>query len=237
MTSLAGQTVLVTGANRGMGREYIGQLLNRGATKVYAAARDPRTIDDSDPRVSALALDVTDASSIRAAGHAAPDVGVLINNAGVLRGSSVLDPDTSGLRQELETNLFGPLAMASTFADGIADRSGAIVNVASVLAWWPVGASYGVSKAAMWSATDSMRLELASRGVQVVGVYVGLVDTDMADFADSPKADPADVIRQVLDGIESGADEVLADELTRRVRAQLGEPIQARLQGASTTAD
>ncbi len=110
------------------------------------------------------------------------------------------------------------------------------VNVASVRAWWPVGASYGVSKAAMWTATDSMRLELAPRGVQVVGVYVGLVDTDMADFTDSPKADPADVIRQVLDGIESGADEVLADELTRRVRAQLGESIHARLQGASNTA-
>ena len=134
MTSLAGQTVLVTGANRGMGREYIGQLLDRGAAKVYAAARDPRTIDDSDSRVIALALDVTDVSSIREAGQAAPDVGVLINNAGILRGSSVLDPDTTGLHQELETNLFGPLAMASTFADRIAERSGAIVNVASVLA-------------------------------------------------------------------------------------------------------
>ena len=118
--------------------------------------------------------------------------------------------------------------MASAFADRIAERSGAIVNVASVLAWMPVGASYGVSKAAMWSATDSMRLELAPRGVQVVGVYVGLVDTDMAKFTDSPKSDPADVVRQVLDGIESGADEVLADEMTRGVRAQLSKPIHAR---------
>lgn len=232
MTSLAGQTVLVTGANRGMGREYVGQLLDRGVSKVFAAARDPRTIDVGDPRVTALALDVTDPSSVRAAGQAAPDVSILINNAGILRGSSVLDPDTSGLREELETNLFGPLAMASTFADRIAERSGAIVNVASVLSWWPVGQSYGVSKAAMWSATDAMRIELASRGVQVLGVYVGLVDTDMASFADSPKAHPAEVIRQVLDGIESGADEVLADELTRRVRAQLGESIDERLRGA-----
>lgn len=235
MTSLAGQTVLVTGANRGMGREYIGQLLDRGVAKVYAAARDPRTIDSSDPRVIALGLDVTDASSIRAAAESAPDVGILINNAGLLRGTSVLDPDTTGLRQELETNLFGPLAMASTFADRIAARSGAIVNVASVLSWWPAGGSYGVSKAAMWSATDSMRLELAPRGIQVVGVYVGLVDTDMADFADGPKSNPADVIRQVLDGIESGDDEVLADDLTRDVRAQLGKPIRDRLQGAPTT--
>ena len=102
---------------------------------------------------------------------------VLINNAGILRGASVLDPDTSNLREQMETNLFGPLAMASAFADRIAQRSGAIVNLASVLAWLPVGQSYGVTKAAMWSATDSMRLELASRGVQVVGVYVGLVES------------------------------------------------------------
>jgi NAD(P)-dependent dehydrogenase (short-subunit alcohol dehydrogenase family) len=117
------------------------------------------------------------------------------------------------------------------FADQIADNDGAIVNVASVLAWLPVGASYGVSKAAMWNATDSMRLELASRGVQVVGVYVGLVDTDMASFSDSPKSDPADVVRQVLDGIEAGADEVLADDLTRTVRAGLSKAVSERTLG------
>jgi NAD(P)-dependent dehydrogenase (short-subunit alcohol dehydrogenase family) len=228
MTSLAGQTVLVTGANRGMGREYIGQLLERGVTKVYGAARDPRTIDVLDPRVVPLQLDVTDAASVTAAAEAAPDVSVLINNAGIARPTSVLDSDTSKLRAEMETNLFGPLAMASAFADRIAERSGAIVNVASVLAWIPVGASYGVTKAAMWSATDSMRTELAPRGVQVVGVYVGLVDTDMGAFSDSPKSHPADVVRQVLDGIESGADEVLADEMTRAVRAQLNKPIRER---------
>ena len=161
----------------------------------------------------------------------ATDVSVLINNAGISRATSVLDPDTSRLRDELETNLFGPLAMASTFADRIAGRSGVIVNVVSILAWMPVGASYGVSKAAMWSATDSMRTELAPRGVPVVGVYVGLVDTDMSKFTDYPKSDPVDVIRQVLDGIESGADEVLADEMTRVVRAQLGKPIHARSGG------
>ena len=162
MTSLADQTVLVTGANRGMGREYVAQLLDRGVTKVYAAARDPRTIDGADPRVVPLQLDVTDATSVADAAAVASDVSVLINNAGIYRATSVLDPDTSNLREELETNLFGPLAMASTFADRIAERSGAIVNVASVLAWMPVGASYGVSKAAMWSATDSMRIELGS---------------------------------------------------------------------------
>lgn len=225
MTVLTGQTVLVTGANRGMGREYVVQLLDRGAAKVYAAARDTAAIDLADPRLIALQLDVTDAASVAAAAETASDVSVLINNAGILRGASVLAPDTTGLRAELETNLFGPLAMASAFADRIAERSGAIVNVASVLAWLPIGASYGVSKAAMWSATNSMRLELGPRGVQVMGVYVGLVDTDMASFADAPKSTPQDVVRQVLDGIESGADEVLADDFTRQAWAQLGKPI------------
>ena len=140
----------------------------------------------------------------------------------------MLDRDTSALRAELETNVFGPLAMASAFADQIGEQAGAIVNVASVLAWAPFGASYSVSKAALWSATDSMRLELAPRGVQVVGVYVGLVDTEMAAFSDRPKSAPAEVIRQVLDGVESGADEVLADEFTRQIRAQLGKLIHER---------
>lgn len=229
MTSLAEQTVLVTGANRGMGREYVAQLLSRGVTKVYAAARDPRTVDVADPRVVPLQLDVTDPTSVAAAAESASDVSVLINNAGIVRGASVLGQDTSKLREEMETNLFGPLAMASAFADRIVEKSGAIVNVASVLAWLPIGASYGVTKAALWSATDSMRLELGSRGAQVVGVYVGLVDTDMTKFNDGPKSDPADVVRQVLDAIESGSDEVLADEMTHQVRAHLNKPIRERL--------
>jgi NAD(P)-dependent dehydrogenase (short-subunit alcohol dehydrogenase family) len=231
MTSLRNQTVLVTGANRGMGRHYVTQLLDRGVAKVYAAARDSSQVDATDPRVVALTLDVTDARSVAEAAKAASDVSVLINNAGIVRGASVLETDASKLREELETNLFGPLALASAFADRIADRGGAIVNVASVLSWLPVGASYGVSKAAMWSATDSMRLELGPRGVQVVGVYVGYVDTDMASFTDAPKSDPAAVVRQVLDGVEGGADEVLADELTRNVRAQLDKPIGERALG------
>jgi NAD(P)-dependent dehydrogenase (short-subunit alcohol dehydrogenase family) len=228
MTALADQVVLVTGANRGMGREYVEQLLDRGVAKVYAAARNPDSIEVSDARVVPLQLDVSDAASVAAAAEHATDVSVLINNAGISRGGSVLTPDTAELREELETNLFGPLALASAVADRIAERSGAIVNVASVLAWLPVGGTYSVSKAALSSATDSMRIELAPRGVQVVGVYVGLVDTDMGAFSDSPKTPPADVVRQVLDGLEAGAEEVLADELTRQVRAQLSTPLHER---------
>ena len=149
---------------------------------------------------------MTDAASIAAAAGVATDVGVLINNAGILRGAAVLRPDTAAMREELETNLFGPLALAFQRSQtSCPPQRDTIVNVSSILAWLP-GGSYGVSKAALWNATNAMRTELAPRGVQVVGVYVGLVDTDMAAFApDSAKSRPEHVIRRVLDGIESGA--------------------------------
>src|SRR5437763_3601198 len=124
MTQLAAQTVLVTGANRGMGREYVSQLLDRGVAKVYAAARDPRTIEAADPRVVPLQLDVTDPASIARAAETAHDVSIVINNAGIFRGDSVLNPDASTLRLELETNLFGPLALVSAFPDRLVQRSG-----------------------------------------------------------------------------------------------------------------
>jgi NAD(P)-dependent dehydrogenase (short-subunit alcohol dehydrogenase family) len=228
MTKLAAQTALVTGANRGLGREFVHQLLERGVSKVYAAARDPKSIEVTDPRVVPLELDVTDPESVARAAELADDVSVVINNAGILAGASVVGDDTSQLRNELEVNLFGPLAVTSAFADSVSARSGAVVNVASVLSWLALGGSYSISKAALWSATDSMRLELGPRGVQVVGVYVGYVDTDMAAGVEAAKTSPAEVVRQVLDGIESGASEVLADTLARDVRANLNQPVGAR---------
>jgi len=229
MSQLVQQTALVTGANRGMGREFVRQLLDRGVAKVYAAARDPRTVVVDDPRVVPLRLDVTDAASVARAAEDAPDVSVVVNNAGIARGASVLDPDTATLRSELETNLFGTLAVASAFADRLVQRSGVLVNIASVASWLPMSGSYGVSKAAVWSATDAMRLELGPQGVQVVGVHVGYVDTDMTATVDAPKSRPADVVRQVLDGVEAGAVEVLADDITRAVRDGLNQPVQTRL--------
>jgi len=226
MTDLARQTVLVTGANRGLGKEFVTQLLERGVAKVYAGARDESTIEIQDARVVPLRLDVTDPESVRLAAVAAPDVTVVVNNAGLFASTSVLDPDTSALRRELEVNLIGPLAVASAFAAPVRSAGGAIVNVASALSWAALGQTYGVSKAALWSATDSMRFELAPEGVQVVGVYVGYVDTDMVAAVDAPKSHPADVVRQVLDGVEAGALEVLADETSRSVKANLHRPIQ-----------
>ena len=228
MTQLAAQTALVTGANRGLGREFVHQLLERGVTKVYAAARDPKSIDVTDPRVVPLQLDVTDPDSVARAAELADEVSVIVNNAGILAAASVVGDDTAQLRRELEVNLFGPLAVTSAFADGVSERSGVVVNVASVLSWLALGGSYSVSKAALWSATDSMRIQLGPRGVQVVGVYMGYVDTDMAAGVEAAKTSPADVVRQVLDGIESGASEILADDLARDVRASLNQPVGAR---------
>jgi NAD(P)-dependent dehydrogenase (short-subunit alcohol dehydrogenase family) len=229
MTQLVNQTVLVTGANRGIGREFVRQFLDRGVAKVYAAARDPQTIATGDPRVVPLQLDVTDAGSVARAAELAQDVSVVVNNAGIARGVSVLDADPTTLRSELETNLFGTLAVASAFADRLAQRSGVVINMASVASWLPTGGTYAVSKAAVWSATDAMRLELGPRGVQVVGVHVGFVDTDMVATIDAAKSDPADVVRQVLDGVEKGDVEILADDLTRAVRASLHQPVETRL--------
>lgn len=228
MTELAGQIALVTGANRGLGREFVNQLLERGVEKVYASARTPEAIEITDPRVVPLRLDVTDSSSIAAALEVADDVSVLINNAGVAAMVSVLDPDSAAMRAELEVNLFGPLAMTSALSDSLVKRSGVVVNVASALSWLALGRSYSVSKAALWSATDAMRLELAPMGVQVVSVHVGYVDTDMAAGVDAPKSSPADVVAQVLDGVEAGDSEVLADDLTRGVRGALNLPTAER---------
>lgn len=228
MTELAGQIALVTGANRGLGREFVHQLLERGVDKVYAAARNPDAMEIADPRVVPLQLDVTDSSSISAAVEVADDVSILVNNAGVLAAVSVLDSDPRPMRAELEVNLFGPLAMTAALSDSLVKRSGVVVNVASALSWLALGGSYSVSKAALWSATDSMRLELAPLGVQVVGVHMGYVDTDMTTGVDAPKSSPADVVRQVLDGIEAGDSEVLADELARGVRGALHLPVTER---------
>lgn len=227
-TTLDGQVVLVTGANRGLGSAFVTQLLEGRAAKVYAAARQPDSVTHDDPRVVPLVLDVTDPQSVARAAAAAPDVAVIVNNAGISTPTSVLSADQTNLRRELEVNLFGPLTVTSAFLDSVVERKGAVVNIASVLAWYALGSSYSVSKAALWMATDSMRLELAPRGVHVLGVYMGYVDTDMVAGVAAPKTAPADVVSQVLDGLASGADEVLADQIARTVRAAMHQPLAQR---------
>ncbi|MFI7337656.1 SDR family oxidoreductase [Streptomyces sp. NPDC050085] len=219
---LKGAVAVVTGANRGLGRHLAEQLLRHGA-KVYAAARRPETVDL--PGAVPLRLDVTDAESIRAAVRAAPDATLLVNNAGISTGTSLLDGDPDAVRAEMETNYFGPLFVTRAFAPVIeSNGGGAVLNVLSVLSWLhPAGlGSYAAAKAAAWAQTDAVREELAPRGIAVSALHVGYMDTDMAaGIPADQKADPAAVAAQALEGIAHGLPEILADDLTREVKRGL----------------
>lgn len=224
MTAIEGAVVLVTGGGRGIGKALVDGLFARGAKKVYATARDPRTI--TDPRAVPLALEVTDPASVEAAAREAGDVTILINNAGVSTKASFLDSPLDDVRRDFETNFYGPLLTTRAFVPVIERAGGGhILNVHSVLSWIGLAGSYSASKAALWSQTNSLRLDLAPRGIAVTGLHVGYVDTDMTATIDAPKSTPADVAAQALDGIENGAHEVLADELTRQVKAGLSAAI------------
>ncbi|GHD37694.1 short-chain dehydrogenase [Streptomyces mirabilis] len=224
MTSIEGSVVLVTGGSRGIGRALVQALYERGASKVYATARDPRTV--THPDAVPLALEVSDPASVAAAAERAQDVTVLINNAGASVNANFLDSPVEDVRREFETNFFGPLLVTRAFVP-IIERNGGghLLNVHSVLSWVGLLGSYSASKAAFWSQTNSLRLDLKPRGIDVTGLHVGYVDTDMAAKVDAPKSSPESVAAQALDGIESGAFEVLADDLTRQVKAQLAEDL------------
>jgi NAD(P)-dependent dehydrogenase (short-subunit alcohol dehydrogenase family) len=215
-------TALVTGANRGLGRQFAAQLVERGA-RVYAAARRPETIDL--PGVVPVQLDITDPESVRRAAELAGDVDVLVNNAGVSTSASVLTGSMDDVRLEMETHYFGTLSVTREFAPIIeANGGGSILNVLSVLSWWhaPAVGAYSAAKAASWAMTDALRQELAPRGISVTALYVGYMDTDMAArIPADQKIDPSVVAKLALDGLFAGEPEVLADETSRLVKAQL----------------
>ncbi|GAA3870528.1 SDR family oxidoreductase [Leifsonia kafniensis] len=228
MPSLNGAVVLVTGANGGIGTQFVQQALARGAAKVYATARNPRSWDDD--RIVPLALDVTDPASIQAAADAAQDVTVLINNAGTSTSTpGILSHSDEEIRANVETNLLGPLFLARAFAPILSSKGGntAIIDIHSALSWYAVAGIYSATKAALWSATNSLRLELAPAGVHVVGVHVGYVDTAMAAHASGPKIDPAVLVGQVFDATEAGEYEVLADDASVQLKAGLSAPLEA----------
>lgn len=213
---------LVTGANRGLGKRLAAELVVRGA-KVYAAARRPETVDLAD--VVPIQIDITDPESVRRAAEAAPDVNVLVNNAGLSTRSSLLTGRMEDIRLEMDTHYFGTLNVTRAFAP-IIERNGggAILNVLSVLSWAhvPQSGAYSAAKAAEWAMTDVVREELGPRGVHVAALHVGYMDTEMADFAPADqKSDPAAVAKQALDGLFAREPEILADELSRAVKAQL----------------
>ena len=210
--TLAGKTVLVTGANRGLGKALVEDALQRGARRVYAASRHP--VVAADERVVPVILDVTDSTQIRDAAQLVGALDVLINNAGV----SVPDDlsDRAAFENHLAVNFYGTLEVTRAFLPALTRSGGAVVNVISLgaLAAVPVMPAYSVSKAALLSLTQSLRALLGGEGVSVHAVLPGPIDTDMVRDLDLPKAPPADVAHAALDGVERGEEEIFPDPMS-----------------------
>jgi len=213
--TIANKTVLVTGANRGIGRALVEEALRRGVKRVYAGTRRP--LAHSDGRVTPLTLDVTNAAQIQGAVERVESLDILINNAGVSPFDDLSDRRV--LEQQLAVNLFGPYDVTQAFLPLLTRSRGAIVNVLSLssLAAVPFSPAYSVSKAAAFSLSQSLRTLLAGRGVSVHRVLPGPVDTDMTRDLDIPKASSQSVARAILDGVEKGEEEIFPDPMSESV--------------------
>src|SRR6478735_1280979 len=217
-------TVLVTGANRGIGKAFADALLDRGAKNVYAAVRDTTTA--TDPRVAPIQLDVTDPDRVGEVARELDDVQVVVNNAGVLHVGIPLSASLDTARVELETNYLSLVSMTQAFAP-VLERNGggAFVNLLSVFSWvaTPLLTTYSASKAAAWSFTNAARIELRRQGTHVVGVYVYGVDTDMTAAIDVEKVPPAIVATSALDALEANEPEAVVHDYSRAVKAGLSD--------------
>ena len=215
---------LVTGANRGIGRALVDALLERGAKRVYAAARDRSTLDGlvgSDARVRAIRLDVRNRADAQEAAKIAADVSLLVNNAGVLALGGPADVSLDQVRDSMETNYFGTLNVITAFIPALERQHGAIVNMLTLvaLASMPGLSAYNASKAAGLSLTQSFRGDLAKRGIAVHGVFPGAVDTDMIRSFTMPKTPSIDVARAILDGVEAGVEDIFPAPMSKQVYA------------------
>jgi NAD(P)-dependent dehydrogenase (short-subunit alcohol dehydrogenase family) len=222
-------TVLVTGANRGIGKAFADALLDRGATKVYAAVRDAATV--TDPRLVPIQLDVTDPGRVAAVARELDDVQVVVNNAGVLNVSIPLSASLDAARAELETNYLSLGSMTQAFAP-VLERNGggAFVNVLSVFSWvaMPLLSTYSASKAAAWGFTNAARVALKRQGTHVVGVHVGAVDTDVTAVFEIEKIPRAIVAACALDALEAGKPEAVVDDHSRVVKSGLSDDQRTR---------
>ena len=217
MTTTAGRIVLITGANRGIGRALLEEALRRGARQVYAATRGP--FAHADERVTPLILDVTDAAQRRQAAERVPALDVLVNNAGVAAYDDL--EDRAVLEHHLDVNLFGIHGVTQAFLPALTRSSGAVVNNVSVAAVAPLPfvPAYSVSKAAAFALTQSQRVLFADRGVRVHAVFTGPTDTDMSRDFDAPKASPESVARAVFDGVENEQEDIFPDPLSQAMAA------------------
>ena len=209
---IADTAVLVTGANRGIGRALVDEALKRGAKRLYAGTRQP--IAHADGRVTPVTLDVTDAAQIQAAVGTVESLDILINNAGIALYGDL--SDRGAIEQQLAVNFFGPYGVIQAFLPLLARSGGVIVNNLSLaaVASVPVMPAYSISKAAAFSLTQSLRALLAEQGVSVHAVLTGPVDTDMTRGFDIPKSSPESVARGILDGVERGEEEIFPDPMS-----------------------
>jgi NAD(P)-dependent dehydrogenase (short-subunit alcohol dehydrogenase family) len=219
--NLKNAVVFVTGANRGIGLAFAKEALARGALKVYAGARDVDSVKLAG--VEAIELDVTDDAQVLAAAQRCGDVTLLINNAGIGNpGGFMAEDGIESARRQLDTNFYGPLRMTRAFAPVLAaNGGGAIINVLSAASWLnsPRLSVYGATKTAAWALTNGLRNDLRAQHTQVLGMHVGFVETDLTDGMDVPKSSPDAVVRSTYDALEAGADEVLADDRAKLVKA------------------
>jgi NAD(P)-dependent dehydrogenase (short-subunit alcohol dehydrogenase family) len=215
------KTVLVTGANRGIGFAIVKALLNKGVSKIYAGARDPKRLPDfGDTRVVPLTLDITNKEQVAAAAQRAGDVNVLINNAGVAAFSSILDGPLELVERDMNTNYFGTLDMVRAFVPVLEGRNGAaIVNVVTIAAFanFPMIGGYSASKSALFSLSQGIRTELASKGIAVHTVNPGPIDTELASEFPTDKADTDQTAENIIEGLENNEADIFPDEMGRQM--------------------
>jgi NAD(P)-dependent dehydrogenase (short-subunit alcohol dehydrogenase family) len=213
--TITDKTVLVTGANRGIGRALVDEALARGAKRVYAGTRQP--LDHPDPRVVPLQLDVTDPAQVQAAAEQVETLDVLINNAGVAGYDDLSDP--AELERHLAVNLYGTHRVSQAFVPALTETHGAIVNNVSLMALapFPFTPAYAISKAAAFSLTQGQRALLAGRGIRVHAALTGPTDTDMTRGFDIPKATPQSVARAIFDAVDAGDEDIFPDAMSATV--------------------
>lgn len=225
MVEIAGKNIVVTGGARGLGAALVQEVISRGAQTVYATARTAFT--DDRPTVVPRELDVRSTESVDALAASASDAQIVFNNAGIFVFEPLLGGSLDTTTDTLDVNVLGPLRVTRAFAPILAGNGGgAIVNMLSVVSWLAGAGAYGASKAAAWSLTNSLRIELAAQNTQVLGVHAGFIDTEMAAALPVPKLSPAEVARRIVDALEAGADELLVDDLSTQAKAALSGPVE-----------